>query len=159
MSKSLGALSVGLVLTAFALGGCESPIEPPPLPPPEPELTEAFTLQFGLKNPPAGGDCIVTLTAAAKGGDREAYAEWGVLEAQYLNSKTSEWEDVRPQELHEVFLGERIMSGETQTATLNLECYRREVGEQVTARLRLHWVANDDGEEIDRSDMLIAECH
>lgn len=146
------------VLAALALGGCQSPTAPPPPPPPEPDLDEAFTLQLGLMSPPTGGKCVVTLTAAARGGNRNAFAEWGTLEAEYLDPETSKWEGLRPQNLHEVFLGERIMTGETQTATLDLECYRRDPAEEMTVRLRLHWVVNENGEEIHRSSTLIAEC-
>lgn len=151
-------LSACFLLGASTLGGCHSPTGPLLLTP-KVELDAAFTLELGLMNPPIGGDCIVTLTAAATGGDREAFAEWGALEAQYLDPETSEWEDLRPQKLHEVFLGERIMTGETQTATLDLECYRRDPGEEVTVRLRLHWVVSENGEEVERSSTLIAECY
>lgn len=153
------ALPGCLLLAAFALAACSSPTEPPPPPPPVIELNEAFTLELGLMSPPIGGACVVTITAAARGGARGTYAEWGALEAQHLDPETSEWEDLRPQQLHEVFLGERIMTGETQTATLDLERYRRDQGEQVTVRFRLHWVVNENGKETDRSDTLIAECH
>jgi hypothetical protein len=118
----------------------------------------SFTLQLDLNNPPMGGECIVTLTAAAKGGDKGAFAEWGALQARIMNPDTGKWEDLRPQQLHEVFLGERIMTGETQTASLNLERYRRELGQGVLARLQFHWIVNEGGTETNRSVTLTAEC-
>jgi hypothetical protein len=157
LSRKQRALPGCLILVAFALTACGDGITPPP-PPPEPELDVSFTLQLNLNNPPMGGECIVTLTAAAKGGCSGAYAEWGALQARILNLDTGRWEDLRPQELHEVFLGERIMTGETQTASLDLERYRRERGQEVLARLQFHWVVNEDGEESIRSATLTAEC-
>lgn len=153
-----GALP-GLYMAVFAFVACGGGItQPPAPPPPESELDDSFTLQLDLNNPPMGGHCIVRLTAAAKGGDRDAYAEWGTLHSRVMNPDNGAWEDLRPQQLHEVFLGERIMAGETQTASLNLERYRREGGRAVLARLQFHWVVNEDGEEVDRSDTLTAEC-
>lgn len=158
IGRRWGAFPACFVLAALSFGACQSPTAPTPRPTPEVELDAAFSLELGLMNPPMGGDCVVTLTAAAKGGERDAFAVWGVLEAQYLNPDTRDWEDLRPQNLHEVFLGERITTGETQTATLDLECYRRDPGEEVTVRLLLHWVVNENGEEMYRSRTLIAEC-
>lgn len=152
------ALPGSLFLAAFALVACGGGITQPPSPSPESERGGSFTLRLDLNNPPMGGKCIVNVTAAARGGDRNAYAEWGALQSRIMNSDTGVWEDHRPQQLHEVFLGERIMTGETQTASLNLERYRRQGGQAVLARLEFHWVVNEDGEEVDRSDTLTAEC-
>lgn len=136
---------IAIAMATISTTGCQDGIEAGAIVGSDP-VVEPFTVRLQADQLPADELCSVPLTAIANGGEGDNYAEWGELRVHALDEVGRFTRLARVQTLYpDIFPSPDIRSGETQTAVIDLERFRRDPSVPVMVTLEFHYQAKQDG--------------